>query len=185
LAVELESIARSCLGGESSVVKTLGDGILLTDPAPLSALKLAVCILEGLHDLGMGVDARCGAHHGTVVWRGGDLYGSTVNLAARLAPMAQPGHIVVTRTLAEVATDLELAAAPLGERAVKGFIELVELFELSLCGHYDKWIADPVCGMRLRSEDAVEPRLHDGRLIGFCSARCVELFEEDPTRFAY
>jgi YHS domain-containing protein len=59
----------------------------------------------------------------------------------------------------------------------------VELFEIDPCEHDGGWITDPVCGMRVPAEQASERRVHDGREIAFCSARCAEIFSRSPQRF--
>lgn len=183
VAGALEAVAESHLVDGARIVKTLGDGILLTAPSPAVGLSLAGRVLEGLHDLGIGADARFGAAHGPVIERQTDVFGSTVNLAARAASLAQPGHIVVTRPLAEVVGDLILAATPMGEGIVSGFVEEIELFEIDLCEHAGEWLSDPVCGMRLPVEDAVERHVHDDHLVGFCSTECVDIFHRTPHRF--
>jgi YHS domain-containing protein/uncharacterized membrane protein YraQ (UPF0718 family) len=42
---------------------------------------------------------------------------------------------------------------------------------------------DPVCGMQVRTSDAPASRDHDGRSYAFCSDRCAERFDADPSRF--
>ena len=43
---------------------------------------------------------------------------------------------------------------------------------------------DPVCGMTVDVADARYRTAHEGRTYYFCSAGCMERFEEDPARFA-
>jgi len=42
---------------------------------------------------------------------------------------------------------------------------------------------DPVCGMTVDVADARYRTTHEGRTIYFCSASCLESFEQDPARF--
>ncbi len=176
------AVDESLIDG-ARLVKTLGDGVLLTTTDPKVALEIAAAVVEGLHDLDNGIDARVGAHHGPVVERDGDVFGSTVNLAARVSSLAAPGRIVGTRPVAEAVALLDLAAVPLGELSVRGFLDPVELFEIDPCEHDGDWTVDPVCGMRLAAKsvsDRRTTRLHE---IGFCSARCAEIYDEAPERF--
>lgn len=180
----LVAIVESHLDGETRLVKTLGDGVLITTPTPLHALQMAASIVEGLHDLDDGFDARAGAHHGPVVERGGDVFGSTVNLASRVSSLAAPGRIVATRPVAESVADLDLAATPLGQQRVRGFVEPVELFEIDPCEHDGHWVTDPVCGMRLPIDKVVASRASATTWeFGFCSLRCTEIFDRAPERF--
>ena len=78
-------------------MKLLGDGALLlfpdADPCA-AAVRAAVAIRDELraHDL----HPHTGIDHGPVVERDGDIFGRTVNLAARLASLATAGQIVVS-----------------------------------------------------------------------------------------
>ena len=69
---------------------------------------------------------------GEVLTRGGDYYGSVVNLASRVADLAVPREILVTAELRDrVAADgAGLTFSPAGRRMLKGFDDPVELFAL-------------------------------------------------------
>ncbi len=84
-------------------VKSMGDGVMIWSPNPAAAIKLAAKVIE---DVGTREDllpVRVGVHTGPAVMRGCDWYGSSVNVAARLAGEAQPNEALVsaaTRTAA-------------------------------------------------------------------------------------
>ncbi len=44
-------------------------------------------------------------------------------------------------------------------------------------------VVDPVCGMRIATEDAVGSQTHGGATHYFCSAKCLEDFRANPTQF--
>ncbi len=184
IASALRSIVESSLVDGTRMIKTLGDGVLLTASNPVVGVRMVFGIVEGLHDLGIGIDARSGVDHGPVVERDGDVFGSTVNLASRASSLAQPGHLVVTRAVAEAVGVLDIAVKPMGIQPVTGFVDPVELFEIDLCAHDGDWLSDPVCGMRVLIEDAVGRQVHNGDALGFCSIRCAEIFSRAPQRFA-
>ena len=60
--------------------------------------------------------------------RGGDYYGSVVNLASRLTDQAVPCELLVTEELAEAAT--RCTFEPAGRRVMKGFAEPVTVRSL-------------------------------------------------------
>lgn len=182
-AAALTEVVKAESANGVHLVKTLGDGVLLTSPHAGRAMKTAAAVLEGLHDLERGMDARVGVDQGPVLLRDGDVFGSTVNLAARLASLATPGRIVCTRQIAAGVASLGLAAAPLGERPVRGFLAPVELFEIDPCDHDGAWTVDPVCGMRLAAEKVRDRRISDEREVGFCSARCAAIYDASPEQF--
>lgn len=182
-ASALVELVRDRLESGARLVKTLGDGVLITAQYPALGLSIGAAVVEGLHDLEGGFDARVGAHHGPVVERDGDIFGSTVNLAARSASIATPGKIVATRQVAEAVTSVGLAATPLGEQRVSGFMDPIELFEIDPCEHGGEWTTDPVCGMRLPVSTVQSHRDAPTGMVGFCSNRCAAIFDEAPSRF--
>ena len=175
----LGEVTRAALGPENRLVKSVGDGVLLVGPNPVAGLQLAGAIIEGLHDLDAGLDARGGLHHGPVVRREDDVFGNTVNLAARLAELPPPGRLTVSRQIALSAGEADLAVTPRGCVELRGFREPVEVFEVDPCRHDGEWLTDPVCGMRLRATDAIPPLSSTGEPVGFCSRRCAELYATD------
>jgi adenylate cyclase len=77
------------------LVKTLGDEVLFTAPSPAQAAGIALDLAES------GVELRVGLAYGPVLPTMGDVFGTTVNLAARLTAIARPGTILVDSALAE------------------------------------------------------------------------------------
>ena len=167
---------RASLAEGCELLKLLGDGALVIAEEPVSGLRTAATVVERLHDESTGLDVRGGLHHGPVVWRNQDVFGSAVNLSARLAALAEPGTLMLTRSVATHGAELELDASPLGERVIRGLRAPVELFQINPCRHGDDWVTDPVCGMRLSGVESFAPA---GR-IGFCSVRCEVLFRAQP-----
>jgi adenylate cyclase len=58
---------------------------------------------------------------GPVVVQGGDYFGRTVNLAARIASRAGPGQVLVSQSVAESAPSAGVALVELGELRLEGF----------------------------------------------------------------
>jgi len=92
---------------------TRGDGLFITFERPAQAAEFAVRLLEALDavdwaSFGLAPDTgvRIGLHTGPVygvfdpVMSKTTFYGSHVNLAARLEPIVQPGHILATEAFA-------------------------------------------------------------------------------------
>jgi len=181
-ATALESIASARSGDGVRLVKSIGDGVLLCATGPVAGLGCVALIVEDVHDFGL--DVRAGLDHGPVVARNDDVFGSTVNRASRLAAIAEPGTIAMSRPVAQAAADLGLAVAPRKSALVKGFQSPIEVFELDPCEHGSGWLIDPVCGMRLASAEAF---VLDGVTkpgLGFCSRNCALVYSESPERFA-
>ena len=164
-------------------MKTLGDGVLFAADDPAAALECSAAIVEGLHELDSGLDARCGGAFGAVVERDGDIYGSIVNLASRIAALAEPASMVVTRGIALQGSAAGFVVSPLGSRSIRGFPEEFELFEVDLCGHDGQFAFDPVCGMRLDVAQAITETAPGGESMVFCSPSCADLYRAAPERY--
>jgi len=101
------------------VVKMIGDEVMFVATDAGSACRAAGALMEGFADEGGPVVPRAGIAYGNVLVRGGDYYGSVVNLASRLVGEAVPQEVLVTSDLADAATGCEFV--PAGRRVVKGF----------------------------------------------------------------
>ncbi|MBB4939808.1 adenylate cyclase [Streptosporangium album] len=81
----------SAYGGR--LVKTLGDEVLFTAADPRAAAAIALEFVEVIRRYGLEV--RIGLAYGPVLPVMGDVFGTTVNLAARLTAIARPGTVLV------------------------------------------------------------------------------------------
>jgi class 3 adenylate cyclase len=125
-------VRQTTAGCNGEVVKQIGDEFMLVFPDAPSAIEFGSMIQAPVPNDRALPPLRIGAHHGPVLYREGDYYGATVNLAARTTSVADGGQFVVTDALRQQ-LDAETRArlSPLGSYAVKGISELVELFEVS------------------------------------------------------
>jgi class 3 adenylate cyclase/pimeloyl-ACP methyl ester carboxylesterase len=80
-------------------VKTTGDGFLATFEASGRAIRCASEIVAGARDIGL--ELRAGIHTGEVEVRGEDIAGLAVTIAKRTCDLAQPGEVLVTRTVTD------------------------------------------------------------------------------------
>jgi adenylate cyclase len=87
------------------VIKTIGDEILFTADDATAAVEIALALTErGGHEDDDFPPVRAGVAWGDVVSRLGDVYGPTVNVAARLTSVARPGTVVIDRGVHDVLT---------------------------------------------------------------------------------
>jgi class 3 adenylate cyclase len=77
-------------------VKSMGDGVMICSPDPAAAIALAARAVREVGSHPDQLPVRVGVHTGPAVARGCDWYGSTVNLAARLAREAEPGEALIS-----------------------------------------------------------------------------------------
>jgi adenylate cyclase len=79
-------------------VKSMGDGVMIWAPDAARALALAADALKQVGNRTDLLPVRVGVHTGPAVMCGWDWYGSTVNVAARLASQAGPNEALVSAT---------------------------------------------------------------------------------------
>jgi class 3 adenylate cyclase len=100
------------------VVKTTGDGVLATFDGPARAVRCARAITSDASRLGLAV--RAGAHTGEVELRGEDVAGVAVHLAQRVSSLAEPGEVLVSRTLVDLVVGSGLDFTDRGEHELRG-----------------------------------------------------------------
>ncbi|WP_194925217.1 adenylate/guanylate cyclase domain-containing protein [Catenulispora pinisilvae] len=111
--------------GGGRLIKTLGDEIMFAADSPARAARIALDLLASMRRTEAVPELRIGVAYGHVVQRNGDIYGTTVNLAARLTSLAEPDQIVVDPELAKALDpDAAFALAPIGTRMVRGLGEI-------------------------------------------------------------
>jgi adenylate cyclase len=109
-------------------VKWLGDGVMVQFREPAGAVLSALGMVEQLPQAGLP-PVHVGVAAGPVVVQGGDFFGRTVNLAARIAAQASPGQVLVSQGVAESAPPEGVRFVELGELRLKGFARPVRLLE--------------------------------------------------------
>ena len=116
--------ALAALGGRE--VKHTGDGIMASFVSAASAVRCAIQIQRELDKHAKknsehALKVRVGAAAGEPVEQNNDLFGSTVQLAARLCAHAQPEQILVSSVIAELCIGKGLLFEDVGEVVLKGF----------------------------------------------------------------
>jgi adenylate cyclase len=108
------------------VVKLLGDGVLLLFDAPCVAIEAVVDLTRSMVKAGLPA-AHAGIHAGPVVERDGDVFGTTVNVASRIANHAPAGTILVSQPVLLGCPDMDSRFEPLGDVQISGLVETMRL----------------------------------------------------------
>jgi adenylate cyclase len=109
-------------------VKWLGDGVMVHFREPAGAVLAALGLVEELPRAGLP-PAHVGVAAGPVVVQGGDYFGRTVNLAARIAAHASAGRVLVSERVAEAAPPRGVSFVELGQVQLAGIAHPVRLLE--------------------------------------------------------
>jgi adenylate cyclase len=117
---------EATLPPEATVVKTIGDEVMVVSPEPASLAEWAVGLLARFPER---PQPRVGIHFASAVYRDGDYFGTHVNLAHRVVSRAQAGEVLVTDRVVEAIRERQrLDADPIGEVHLKGFPAPTPLF---------------------------------------------------------
>ncbi|HKO39246.1 MAG TPA: adenylate/guanylate cyclase domain-containing protein [Solirubrobacterales bacterium] len=117
---------ESTLPREATIVKTIGDEVMVVSPDPASLTEWAVDFLSRFPQR---PQPRVGIHYGDAVYRDGDYFGSQVNLVHRVVNRALAGEVLVTDSVCgAIAASERLRFEPIGEVSLKGFPTPTSLF---------------------------------------------------------
>jgi class 3 adenylate cyclase/pimeloyl-ACP methyl ester carboxylesterase len=111
------------------LVQLAGDGVLATFDGPARAIRCACEIRDSIQRAGLEV--RCGLHTGEVTARNGDVAGIAVHIGARVSTIADPGEVLVTRTVRDLVAGSGIAFAEKGVFALKGVADQWDLYKTS------------------------------------------------------
>jgi adenylate cyclase len=125
LAVLVRRLAREH-GGVPA--KWLGDGVMFYFRDPTGPVLAALEMVEDVPAAGLP-PAHVGVAAGPVVVQGGDYFGRTVNLAARIASRAGAGQVLVSESVLQAPPPDGVRFVELGEVQLKGFARPVRLLE--------------------------------------------------------
>ena len=120
------------------IVKRTGDGVLIEFRSVVDAVRCAIEVQNGMAERNAGlpperrIEFRVGIHLGDVVEESdGDLMGDSVNIAARLEGIADPGGICLSEdAYRQVRDRLKEGFADLGEKELKNIARPVRVFAI-------------------------------------------------------
>ena len=138
IAKTLDILSQAATRHVGTIIKTIGDEVMCSFTTARDAAHAAVDMQRsvkqavGLEDMGIkSMAVRVGFHSGPVISHAADVFGDTVNVAARVVAHAKPGQILIAKqTVRKLPRDVAASMRFVGSTPVKGKKELVELYEL-------------------------------------------------------
>jgi adenylate cyclase len=174
-----ERMVRQALSGYEPPIKWIGDEAMLSFPDPDAAIQALGVLLQSCREEPRLPLTRTAVNHGPVIQRGSDLFGSTVNIAARIAALASAGQMLATRPVAEAARARGIQVRELGDVTIRSVAGTVPLYEIELARATDPAWIDPVCKMHAPfshyRRESDEP--------WFCSKRCEDAYRASPETY--
>ena len=123
---------KACGGSE---IKHTGDGIMASFPTASKALECAVAIQHRFVEHSeanpdVPIRVRVGLNAGEPVAEDEDLFGTAVQLAARVCARAEPGQVLVANVVRELAAGKPFLFSDQGDVVLRGFEDPVRLYEV-------------------------------------------------------
>lgn len=128
-------IRKALRANDGTEIKHTGDGVMASFPTASAALECAAAIQRAFADHNANepdarIRVRIGLNAGEPVADEGDLFGTSVQLAARVCARAEPGQVLAANVVRELAAGKPFLFADQGEVVLRGFEDPVRLFEL-------------------------------------------------------
>jgi class 3 adenylate cyclase len=133
-----DNLVRGALAAHHGTeVKHTGDGIMASFVSATSAVRCGLDALQALgehraRNPGHPLSLRIGVAAGEPIEHANDLFGATVQLAARLCAHAEPEQILISNAVAELCVGKQLPIRYVGGLALKGFAEPVHAHAVSV-----------------------------------------------------
>jgi adenylate cyclase len=133
LAAGLTQLVQGEVGRRNGrSIKWLGDGVMSSFGDPAAAVLSTIEVSRRTGEVGLP-PAHAGIAVGPVIFQDGDYYGRTVNLASRLAGLAEPGQTLVDANVVRLVGEQdEIEFRGLGDVAVKGMASPMVVYEAAL-----------------------------------------------------
>ena len=120
------------------IFHTAGDSVIADFGSPVECVHAAMKFQEALFsrneaiEQGPKLEWRVGIHVDDVIIEGDNIYGSGVNIAARLEAQCEPGKVLLSRIVQEqVQKRVNFAVTPAGTRALKNISDEFEVFYIT------------------------------------------------------
>jgi class 3 adenylate cyclase len=111
------------------LVRSTGDGALARFDGPARAVSCGLAIANAAPELGLEV--RAGLHSGEIELRGDDIGGISAHIGARVAAMAGPREVFVSRTVRDLVSGSGLTFTDRGQHELKGVPDRWQIYAAS------------------------------------------------------
>lgn len=183
---EFGELVRSSVEARGRLQSMTGDCAFLVFAEPLAAIDALAMLYRSIANRRHFPIVRAGLHHGSALVRGNVHFGSTVNVAARVAAQAVGGEVLCTRQVADALVAAHLPDIDIEHRGsvlLRNLPEPVDLYELALPGCAREYAIDPVCKMQVDKRRAAGDLHYEKRTYWFCSLACIERFAKQPSSY--
>jgi adenylate cyclase len=132
----LDILTREMALHRGTLIKTIGDEIMCIFPDATTAFEAACAMQQAIEDQRPGgehpIYIRIGLHYGEVILEGGDAYGDTVNIAARVTAITRARQIMTTQAVVDKLPEkYRIQTRPVMRTGFRGKAESTSVFQVS------------------------------------------------------
>ena len=161
------------LMGDCYLHERVGDEVMIIASSADDLAATAAILLNNIIDKSHFLQLHGGLHTGTLLKRNNSFFGSSLNLASRIASKASPGTFLCSGIFYNALSEkYKLLFAPKGRHDFKNVNNEIDLFEF-LLQPGGKIFIDPVCRMMVKDTGIPHPTNVE---IFFCSTECLNAF---------
>jgi adenylate cyclase len=141
----LSILTQEAIRHQGTLNKTIGDEILCTFPSSAAALEAACAMQNAVESHQPGGEhpmyIRIGFHYGDVICEGGEIFGETVNVAARVTSITRAHQVMTTRSSVDaLPAELRKKVRQILRRGLLGKQEAFDVFQV-IWGHDETMIS--------------------------------------------
>ena len=168
-------IVENSLIGDCRVHERVGDEIMIVCSSPDQLAATAAMILESAANQEYFLQVHGGLHYGKVLQRANRYFGTTINLASRIAARAEAGKVLCSHEFINALSDKSVVnLISKGSQEFKNINSQKEVFELGV-DQKRSFHIDPVCRMLiLDTQNAITHPSATGQY--FCSSACLHMY---------
>ena len=174
-------IAKQSLTGDSFLQERVGDQLMIVSDSADNLAKTAITLQKNLEQENGFLKIHSGLHYGRVLELNGHLFGSTVNLTARLMSKAGNGELICSKDFMEA-----LKNKLLYQFIAKGIVQFKNVLGSKMIfgllpaqGKQTGTLVDPVCKMIIGDSEKDIHLHYQGETHYFCSYDCRDIFQQN------
>jgi adenylate cyclase len=128
-------LTREMAAQQGALIKTIGDEVMCIFPNVTTAINAACAMQQAIEKQQPGgelpIYVRIGVHYGEVVLEGSDVFGDTVNVAARVTAITRARQIMTTHTVVDMLPgELRKKARPVRRTVFRGKDSTIDVFQI-------------------------------------------------------
>ncbi len=178
LVDQYTEMVNDCLVGDSRLHERTGDEVMIVSRSVDDLSATAELLMKKAIATENFLQLHGGMHYGKALKRNGSYFGTTINLASRIAAKAGAGQFLYSDTFIQALKEPgSFSFSTAGHHAFKNLPGSVEIYRQENSGREEEIFIDPVCKMQVRKTRNAISHPSDKNIF-FCSVDCLEHYHE-------